>query len=392
MTRTITKSKLGQYFTNNEELQKKVFDFILNDPIDILEPSIGKGHLVSYVLLQKPHIVFDMYEIDPTIPVLENIPREKVVYGDFLKESIPKKYNTIIGNPPYIRTKKANTYIDFIEKCYRLLEDDGELIFIVPSDFFKLTSSSKLLEKMMDHGTFTHIYHPHNENLFENACIDILIFRYCKNASLEKNVLYNDTPLHLINNSGIITFSETAANMNDTGMIKDYFDVYVGIVSGKEEVYKNNSLGNIEVFNGEGKLEKYIYIESFPSNDENINTYLLEHKSALMNRQIRNFNENNWFEWGAPRNIHVMREKMTSECIYIYNLTRKTNVAFVGCVNYFGGNLLMLIPKKRCDINKVVDYLNSHAFKSNYMFSGRFKIGHRQIEHSNIPIEFLGEI
>ena len=62
-------------------------------------------------------------------------------------------------------------------KFYKKL--NGELIFIVPFNFFKLTSVSKLLNKMMNKGTFTDIYHPHNEKLFEYASIDIIIFRYC---------------------------------------------------------------------------------------------------------------------------------------------------------------------------------------------------------------------
>ena len=66
-----------------------------------------------------------------------------VVYGDFMKQTITKTYKTIVGNPPYVRTKKGNLYIDFTEKCYNLLDDNGELIFIVPSDFLKLTCASK---------------------------------------------------------------------------------------------------------------------------------------------------------------------------------------------------------------------------------------------------------
>ena len=65
-----------------------------------------------------------------------------------------------------------------------IYENNGELIFIIPSDFFKLTSASKLLNNMILNGTFTHIYHPHNEKLFENASIDVIVFRYCKNNNL----------------------------------------------------------------------------------------------------------------------------------------------------------------------------------------------------------------
>ena len=41
------KHKLGQYFTTNIELKKKVFEFVLNNPSNILEPSVGQGDLVS---------------------------------------------------------------------------------------------------------------------------------------------------------------------------------------------------------------------------------------------------------------------------------------------------------------------------------------------------------
>ena len=121
--------------------------------------------------------------------MLDNIPKN-VIYEDFIEADVKKKYKTIIGNPPFVRTTTGNLYIDFIEKCYNLLLNNGELIFIIPSDFFKLTSASKLLNIMITNGTFTHIYHPHNENLFENASIDVIVFRYCKNKKLNENLLF----------------------------------------------------------------------------------------------------------------------------------------------------------------------------------------------------------
>jgi adenine-specific DNA-methyltransferase len=253
-----TKHNLGQYFTTNTELKEKVFEFILNKPLNILEPSIGQGDLVIFIMDKLPNILFDMYEIDTEIKLLDKIPMDKVVYGDFIKQHVIKKYKTIIGNPPYVKTKKGNLYIDFTKKCYELLDENGELIFIVPSDFLKLTSTSKLLNIMMMNGTFTHIFHPHNEKMFENASIDIIVFRYCKNSLIEKKVLYNDKLLYIMNSDGLITFAEEKHNDTDI-MFQDCFDIYVGIVSGKEEVYKNEELGNIEVLNGENKVNKYIY-------------------------------------------------------------------------------------------------------------------------------------
>jgi adenine-specific DNA-methyltransferase len=409
--------KLGQYFTTNLELKEIVYKYILNEPINILEPSIGQGDLVSYIIDKNPDITFDMYEIDNKIKMLNTIDKTKIIFGDFIIQKINKLYKTIIGNPPYIRTKKGNLYIDFIEKCFNLLDINGELIFIIPSDFYKLTSATKILNIMMNEGTFTHIYHPNNEKLFLNASIDIIIFRYCKNKLLEKKVLYNDKLKYIINTDGLITFADSI-NENEY-LIKDYFDVYVGIVSGKEEVYKNNEFGNINVLNGMNKIDKYIYLEKFPDDNIKLNEYMLSNKKKLLERSIRKFNENNWFEWGAPRNIKTIEKYINQDCIYIYNLTRKDNIAFIGKVNYFGGNLIMLKPKKDCNLNNIVDYLNTEKFKNNFIFSperlriqsilnlfglnrlkkmlyifssvfsGRFKIGHRQLSNSYIDSSYI---
>ena len=378
-----TQENLGQYFTTNTILKEIVYRFIENSPETILEPCIGQGNLISFIKEQNPIIYFEMYEIDNTIPLLDGIIKEDVVYCNFLKQKITKKYTTIVGNPPYVRTKKGNLYIDFVKKCYELLEEDGELIFIVPSDIFKLTSASKLLNDMIIHGSFTHIFHPNNENMFENASIDVIVFRYCKNKAISKRVLYNNKPLYVTNSDGMITFTEEE-NENNM-MFKDYFNIFVGIVSGKESVYKNEELGTMPVLNGENKVDKYICISQFPCTVPAINEHLLKHKDVLISRKIRNFNESNWFEWGAMRNVSGILQHYGKDCIYLYNLTRSSKVAFIDKAQYFGGSLIMLIAKRECDLSRIVSYLNSDTFKNNFMFSGRFKIGHRGISNSFIP-------
>jgi adenine-specific DNA-methyltransferase len=382
----MSKNKLGQYFTKNLQLKNKVYDFILNNPTTILEPSVGRGDLVDYVLSKNNQIQFDMFEIDNTIKLLNSIDSNKVIYKDFITTKINKTYDTIIGNPPYIRTKTSNLYIDFINKCVNLLNENGELIFIIPSDFFKLTCSVKVLNDILQKGTFTHIYHNDSETLFENANINVIVFRYCKNFNLPKTLYYNDNLLYLNNNNGLITFDNKINNNLYT--FDDVFDICVGMVSGKEEIFKND-IGNIKLITGNNKIEKYIYIEKFPSEYNDINEYLIKNKEVLLSRKIKKFNDNNWFEWGAPRNIKYITNNLNKNCIYLYNLTRKSEVAFINKVNYFGGNLIMLVPKnlKTPDsfLKKILEYLNSSVFKNNFTFSKRFKIGHRQISNSIIP-------
>ena len=158
------------------------------------------------------------------------------------------------------------------------------------------------------------------------------------------------------------------------------------MVSGKENVFKNDNYGNIELLNDEKDVKKYIYVENFPPEDENIKNYLLKNKDHLINRKIRKFDENNWFEWGALRNKKLIENNINKDCIYVRNLTRKSQVAFKGKVQYFGGKLLILIPKQSININNIINYLNNDIIKSNYTYSGRFKIGQKQLCKSTIEI------
>ena len=401
----------GQYFTTNVSLKKKVFEYILNKPDVILEPSFGQGDLAKYTQDEfkknEKVVSYDMYEIDEKIKMLDNIDLHVTYeYCNFLTKDITKKYKTIIGNPPYVKTKTGNLYIDFIDKCITLLEPNGELIFIIPSDFFKLTMAKKILIKILKQGSFTHIYHPNDENLFENASIDVIIFRYVKNPKLKKRVIYDNSNdkklLYITNSDGLITFTEK--DQKNMKKIEDLYDLYVGIVSGKDSIYKNDEMGNISVLNGMNvnngvnslKIHKFIYTKTYPSGNTEIDNYLLSNKEELMKRKIRKFNSSNWFEWGAPRNIKTMEEYKDRECIYVINITRKNIVAFKDKVQYFGGSLIMLKPKDNITeilnlelddiINRTISQLNSDEFKKIFTYSNRFKIGHRQLSKSFIDI------
>ena len=54
----------GQYFTEDKFLQNTVTSLIFNIPSNILEPSIGRGDLVSCVQERFKNVPIDMYEID----------------------------------------------------------------------------------------------------------------------------------------------------------------------------------------------------------------------------------------------------------------------------------------------------------------------------------------
>ena len=374
------KHSKGQYFTTNEMLKHNVYELIQNDPDIILEPSIGQGDLVDFVKRKIP-VEFHCYEIDENIKLLDGI-TYPVVYGDFLEQSIDTRYKTIIGNPPYVKTKTGNLYVDFTRRCFELLEENGELVFIVPSDFIKITSANRLISEMLCHGTFTHIIKPNDEKLFTNASIDIIIFRYCKDKNLPHKTLINNIELNLINTSGILTFSSDI--LTNQVKLEEYFDIFVGMVSGKESVFKNSQFGNIEILNGNGKNDKYIMLNKFPSSNDELNRYLNTHKEELISRRIKKFTETNWWDWGAKRNINNIIKNYGKQCIYVTILSRKKDIAFTGTVQYFGGGLIQLIPKVNVDLDKMVNYFNSAEFQKNYLYSGRIKLGHKQLCNSLI--------
>ena len=135
----------------------------------------------------------------------------------------------------------------------------------------------------------------------------------------------------------------------------------------------------MKVLNNKNKVDNYIYTETFPTKNTQIDSYLLANKEVLLERRIKKFTETNWFQWGAPRNIKAIEANLGKPCIYVRNMTRSQEVSFIDKVQNFGGSLLCLIPKKDMDLQKIIDILNSKDIQKDYMYSGRFKIGHKQV-------------
>ncbi len=385
------KKSLGQFFTTSEKLQKFVFDSVKNIGETILEPSVGAGHLLLKFLERNPSQTFIGYEIDGSIkPVISLNKGQEIIYADFLESSIKRKFKTIIGNPPYVSVAKSkNLYIKFIEKCFDLMEADGEMVFIVPSDFIRLTGAADLISKMIAAGHFTDFLFPHEEHLFEDASIDILVFRYQKSVRLANSSIttLNSLPTPFNVSNGIITFGLQPTE--NTVRMEELFDIYVGLVTGRDEVYKVD-FGNISVLSDKDRTEKFIYVDSYPSGvSAEIDEHLTKNRKTLIERRIRTFNETNWWQWGAPRNIKVMRDSIGKPCIYIRTITRSSEVAFEGTVQFFGGGLLCAIPKTQetaSRLTEICSYLNKESVRKNYIFSGRFKIGHKQLCNIRVPV------
>lgn len=380
------KKELGQYFTTSPELQEYVFSKVKHKLETLLEPSFGAGHLLTRFKEYDTNYPIECYEIDKTItPVIEFNKFQKATYADFTEQHITKKYKTVVGNPPYVKKTSGNLYIRFIELCFECLDDTGEMIFIVPSVFFKATSASSIIQKMVQEGSFTDIWFPHNEKLFDKASIDVVVFRYEKGIHTRFTLVNGEEKACNVSN-GIITFH--SREDIPTYPIHEKFHVYVGMVSGRDEILRT-PIGNMKVLTDKGKEDTFVFAQTFPTNNPEIDDYLRIHKDELIARKIRKFTEDNWFQWGAPRNITIMKNHFGKRCIYVKTITRSKEVAFEGTVQYFGGTLLCLVPKEKMEekeIKKMVEYLNSTSFREAYLYAGRFKIGHKQISYAMVHV------
>ncbi len=195
------RKELGQYPTP-DNIKEILFKFLPTNTnfVSVLEPSVGTGEFIPFI---KNHFIngcIDSYEIDET---LSKFCFDGVDYywGDFLKTNITKKYDFIIGNPPYMEihidnlikeefkevvSGRVNIYSLFIKKCIDLLKDDGYLAFVVPTSMNNGSYFSKLREYIIKNCEILHLIDFKDGLHFDGAIqnVQIVILQKKKNTGL----------------------------------------------------------------------------------------------------------------------------------------------------------------------------------------------------------------
>lgn len=361
---------LGQFFSP-KVLVDKCISLIKNKNSRLLEPSCGDGAFSSLI---NDNSVF--IEIDKSV-----ISNKNVLNIDFFDYPTIEKFMTIIGNPPYVDNKfldirhetnikvQANLYLYFIEKCFHHLETGGELIFIVPRDFIKTTSAKSVNELLYKNGTITHFYDYGDQKLFKEACPNVCIFRYEKgNFSYLTETFLGKR--YILINDGIISFSKS----KDVIPLGDIFDIKVGAVSGKDELFLSDK-GDEFVYSKTattGETRKMIYDRYHKS--------LEPHKQALLKRGIKKFTEKNWWGWGRGVDF---REGVPR--IYVNCKTRNSNPFFISKCDKWDGSVLALFPKKSMDLDVAVNKLNSIDWNDlGFVTGGRFVFAQKSLKEALI--------
>lgn len=365
---------LGQVFTEKGIVSEMLM--MRKNRGRVLEPSAGAGAFSDHI----PGCV--AIEFDPRVcpPYALNM--------DFFAYPVTEKFDTIIGNPPYVKSKqimestkalldlslfdaRANLYLFFIEKCIHHLNDGGELIFITPRDFLKATSAAKLNDFIFDNGTITHIIDLGDKPVFPGFSPNCIIFRFEKgNFTRLTNI---SKRFASVNGQLMFTSSDYTIPFADIFMVK------VGAVSGADEIFTNPK-GNREFVCSKtidtGATRRMFYGVASPE--------IEAHKDTLLARRIRRFTEDNWWEWGrgyfqsdAPR-------------IYVNAKTRRAEPFFTHECTAYDGSMLAIFPKNpRHGIAKYVEALNKVDWEElGFVCDGRFLFSQRSLEGCHLPESF----
>jgi len=342
------KVQLGQVFTS-DELRDKAISMIKNDG-SILEPSCGNGVFINK--LSNKNIIG--IEID------SKYCPDNCLNIDFFDYEL-KKFDTIIGNPPYVKynnilsetkskikydifDKRTNLYLFFIYKSFLHLKENGEIIFITPPNFLKNTSAIKLNKILYDNGTITDYYEYNDKKIFNNADVNVAIWRYEKN-NFNRITNINGVYKKFQYMNGQLLFSNQKLNIK----LSDLFLIKVGGVSGMDNIFSNEN-GNKEFVcsytRKTNKLKKMYYNYK--------DSYIESMKDILMQRKIKKFDETNYWKWG--RDFYHSDKKR----IYVNCKTRIDKPFFIHeCTNYDGSILALIVKNDSIDIEKFKNILNN---------------------------------
>jgi len=346
---------LGQFYTSEE-----VADFMVSlssNPKDsaVLEPSFGEGIFINS-LLKAGFTNIKGYEIDE-----KNYRIVKERFGnkvnieckDYLQTLREEKFDLIIGNPPYVHWNNINEEIRnklrsdkfwkkysngewdllyaFIIWSVEKLKENGELIYIVPYNWFNSTYASSLRRYLIEKGQFEIICHFGEFKLFKDCYPNNIIFKYRKTNNENKPLIfisefkgrkgdvksilnYIKTEFDKIDHKEYETENEdfkifTIPNFKNEKLwhlatpseskfihriekstkgviLKEYLDIGVGIVSGFDEAYILNE-SELHQFSDEERKFIFPFIKA-----KNCQRYFIENGTYyILTEGIKNENE-----------------------------------------------------------------------------------------------------
>ena len=280
------RKKYGQFFTSKEtaSFMAGLFDLSGTKPhLSILDPGAGSG-VLSVALVARlqsvPHlqsVELVCYETDEAvIPLLEHnlkwvskhtslrfsyriisdnyiLSQELDYNAMFGADANPKKYDFVIGNPPYMKILKdapeakampdvcygaPNLYFLFAAMSLFNLKEQGELVYIIPRSWTSGAYFRQFRQKFLGEGTLEHIHlFVSRDKVFENESVlqETMIIKMRKTQKKPKYITITTTQ----NNRDFSSLTSFKAPYNT---VVSGSDTYVYLVTNQEEVETLNRL------------------------------------------------------------------------------------------------------------------------------------------------------
>ena len=241
------KKKNGIYFTPPTIIAKiiKVLFPYFKNIVKILEPSCGSGEFIQR-FERFPKFNIDAIEYNETIyNSIKSKFKSTILNTDFLEWSSTKKYDLIVGNPPFYVMKKnqiknnkyehyytgrPNIFVLFIAKSLELLENNGILSFVLPKNFMNCLYYNSLRKYISTTFKIIDIIECYQDKYLETQQDTIVLIIQKQNSVLNNsNYTININNYTIFNTPSIITQIKTSYQ-NTTTLKNMNFEVKVGNV------------------------------------------------------------------------------------------------------------------------------------------------------------------
>lgn len=413
------------------EIVRRYLKYCLSKNIDLYEIKTGLENDIYGIELDK-----ELYDV--TVKRLNNLTSKAGIVNvswnlynyNTLEVCLLKKFEYIVGNPPYVKYHSLNgyqrsylynnfdsckeglfdLYYAFIEWSINHLGNNGKLGYIVPNSLFKNKSAKSLRNMILPSVEKISDYKRHN--LFQDRLTSVAII-YLHYKSKSPEIIYqHDKVKSKINKQELTYNGKWVFEKNESYLYKnkfgDFFNVQNSIATLKNEIFITSNITELNdryLFNGypiektlvrravsiknsKSKIKeymifpykyskqekKYISIDESDLQKEFPNTYkyLSHKKTSLIERNSDD--KAKWYEFGRTQAVGIQNQqkllipRILTNGLNIIKLS-KNEVAYSGLIVTKKSEYSLEVAHRILSSERFLDYLklNSKNLSGNSM-------------------------
>jgi len=335
-----------------------------------------------------------------------------------LFQDLDKKYDIILGNPPYFGEKnnkeifevmkksplgekyyegRMDYFYFFIEKGIDSLKKDGLLTYVTTNYWLKADHAKLLREKIKSETEFKYI-HNYNCTLFKEALGQHnIVFTLKKRKGNSIIECIQEDKYFKISNKKIYNYRDKIILAERkkleelkklfkkrTHFLDELLNINQGIVSGYDKAFVfDSSFKNfkeyLQPFYKNSDINSYkskknshwiLYLDKYKKPSKELLEYLEKYREKLEKRREVLTNKINWWELQWAR-----KEKIFLEPKIIGRQRAPRNIFTYSEEKYYGSADIYYLTSKKTDINLyyILGYLNSSLFYDWFLYNGKTK-------------------